>query len=205
MVQKEPRPRGRPRSFDADAALEKARAVFWNQGYAATSLDELSAATGLNRPSLYGAFGDKHALYTAALERTRDEAVASIGGLFAQDLPLRDTLGRLYAGAIRAYSAGDARQRGCFLIGTAVTQSVDDPAAREILAGFLAQMDRLFGERFSRAQGVGQLAPGLTAAAAAPLASASLHSLAIRARAGAGEAELHAIAAGAVDLFCAPD
>ena len=83
MVQKDQRPRGRPRSFDEDAVLDRARAAFWNLGYAATTLDELAAATGLNRPSLYGAFGDKHALYVAALERSRDESLSAMAQMLA--------------------------------------------------------------------------------------------------------------------------
>ena len=63
MVQKADSRRGRPRAYDPETALSQAMAVFWDAGYAATSLDDLSAATGMNRPSLYGAFGDKHALY----------------------------------------------------------------------------------------------------------------------------------------------
>jgi TetR/AcrR family transcriptional regulator, copper-responsive repressor len=64
-----PRPRGRPRAFEAETALTHAMDAFWKDGFAATSLDDLSAATGLNRPSLYGAFGDKRALYIQAYRR----------------------------------------------------------------------------------------------------------------------------------------
>ena len=78
MVQKEERRRGRPRSFDEGEVLEKARGVFWDLGYAATSLDDIVRATGLNRPSLYAAFGDKHALYMAALTRTVPISLRSV-------------------------------------------------------------------------------------------------------------------------------
>ena len=60
--------RGRPRSFDTDDVLARVRDTFWKYGYAGTSMDQLSAATGLHKPSLYGAFGDKKALYLAALD-----------------------------------------------------------------------------------------------------------------------------------------
>src|SRR5262249_57918674 len=74
MVQKksqrsEPRPRGRPRTYDPEIALQRATESFCRAGYAATSLDDLSAATGMNRPSLYGAFGDQRQLYLATLRR----------------------------------------------------------------------------------------------------------------------------------------
>jgi AcrR family transcriptional regulator len=202
MVQNEERrARGRPRSFDESEVLDRARAVFWNLGYAATSLDDLAKATGLNRPSLYGAFGDKHALYMAALTRTRDEALGSMAAALAHEAPLKALLTALFQRAGAIYRAGDAGQRGCFIIGTAVTQALDDAEARALTAGFLAETDRLFRERFERA--AGELSTGLTPAAAAPIASATLHTLAIRARAGAGEAEMDSVARGAVAAICA--
>jgi TetR/AcrR family transcriptional regulator, copper-responsive repressor len=67
MVQKEQKRRGRPPAYVPELALSKAIKAFWPAGFAGTSLDELAAATGMNRPSLYGAFGDKHDLYMKAL------------------------------------------------------------------------------------------------------------------------------------------
>src|SRR5688572_6532546 len=117
MVQKEARARGRPRSFDPDDVLDKARAVFWNLGYAATSLDDLAAATGLNRPSLYAAFGDKHALYMAAMERSRREGSGALAAALKLELPLREVLTLIFERTTDIYRRGDAGQRGCFLIG----------------------------------------------------------------------------------------
>lgn len=203
MVQKEARPRGRPRSFDPDEVLDRARAVFWNLGYAATSLDDLATATGLNRPSLYAAFGDKHAMYMAALARTRDEALGGIARALSTQAPLRNVLEGLFRAAGGIYRAGDVAQRGCFVIGTAVTQAVDDPEVRAFVADYLKDMDGLFSARF--ASSGGELSPNLTPATAAPFASATLHSLAIRARAGAGEPEMTAMAKTACDLICRRD
>lgn len=200
MVQKEARPRGRPRSFDPDEVLDKARAVFWNLGYAATSLDDLAAATGLNRPSLYAAFGDKHALYLAALKRSRDEAIGALGPALRTQAPLRAVLATIFDRTVEIYRRGEVGQRGCFLIGTAVTQAVDDPAARDLLGAFVAETDGLFRARFE--QDRDQLAKGVTPAVAGAMASATFHTLAVRARTGAGEAELKAIGRGAVDLLC---
>ena len=83
-------PRGRPRAYDPDVALDAAIAAFWRAGYTATSLDTLSEATGMNRPSLYGAFGDKHALYLAALKRYADQACAAMDVALDPSRPLRD-------------------------------------------------------------------------------------------------------------------
>src|SRR5580693_8365199 len=62
-------PRGRPRSFDTEAAVERAMGVFWSRGYHATALPDLLRATNLSRGSLYAAFGDKHSLFLRALDR----------------------------------------------------------------------------------------------------------------------------------------
>jgi len=200
MVQKEARPRGRPRTFDPDQVLDRARAVFWNLGYAATSLDDIAAATGLNRPSLYAAFGDKHALYIAALQRSRSEATAALGAALKIEAPLRQVLGAIFDRTVDIYRAGEAGQRGCFLIGTAVTQAVDDPEARELLATYIAETDALFRKRFER--DAGQLAAGVAPQAAGAMASGAFHTLAVRARTGASEAELKAVGRAFVDLIC---
>src|SRR5258705_11009407 len=89
MVQKElKRPRGRPRAYDPDDALVQATESFWHAGFAGTSLDALSAATGMNRPSLYGAFGDKRELYLAALDRYVEVSRADMVRALSDDVPI---------------------------------------------------------------------------------------------------------------------
>ena len=72
-----PKRRGRPRAYEPEVALARALDVFWKEGFAATSLDDLSAATGMNRPSLYGAFGDKRELFIKSYQRYRADARAA--------------------------------------------------------------------------------------------------------------------------------
>jgi len=98
-----PKRRGRPRAYEPEVALARALDVFWKEGFAATSLDDLSAATGMNRPSLYGAFGDKRELYIKSYESYRDRARQRMGETFAIDLPLREMLQRIYAIALDMY------------------------------------------------------------------------------------------------------
>lgn len=196
MVQKKPgRPRGRPRSFDADAVLLKARDAFWAAGYAATSLDDLSAATGLNRPSLYGAFGDKHALYLATLERTRAEMMTSVRAGLARPGCLEEVLTAFFQAASAVYRGGASGQRGCFLIGTGVTESLPDPDVRALLARAFAELDAAFAERIAQAGGRHPEALGR-------VASAILHALAVRARVGADAEALRAIWEPGVALIC---
>ncbi len=77
-AQEVPKRRGRPRAYQPEIALGKALDLFRKDGFAATSLDDLSAATGMNRPSLYGAFGDKRELYLKSYRRYRADARAAM-------------------------------------------------------------------------------------------------------------------------------
>jgi len=208
MVQKSqqgsPARRGRPRAYDADAALARAVDAFWDAGFAATSLDDLSRATGMNRPSLYAAFGDKRELYQKALDRYRERAREAFKEAFAHDEPLRAALRRVYDTAISIYLSGEAGARGCFIIGTAVTQAVTDVQARAALADTLCEIDEAFARRIRSAQRCGELPGEANPVMLGKLAAAALYSLAIRARAGASRAELEAVAAAAVDLIGGP-
>src|SRR6478736_9721727 len=130
MVQKpkgpavdQPKRRGRPRAYEPDVALGKALDLFRRDGFAATSLDDLSAATGMNRPSLYGAFGDKRELFIKSYQRYREDARAAMAGIFRDELPIRQRLARIYAVALDIYLSGDA-PRGCFTVMTAASEAV---------------------------------------------------------------------------------
>src|SRR5207302_9161879 len=87
--------RGRPRSFDRDAALERAMQVFWHQGYEPTSVSDLTRAMGINPPSLYAAFGDTEQLYLAALDRYEQERPESVVRLLDHTRSARQASERL--------------------------------------------------------------------------------------------------------------
>jgi AcrR family transcriptional regulator len=202
MVQKESAKRGRPRAYDPDTALARAMAVFWAAGYAGTSLDDVTAGTGMNRPSLYGAFGDKHALYLHTLERYRSLARAALGEALAHDQPLRQALRRVYDSALSLYYSGEGGARGCFLIGTALTESVGDAEVRKTVRDALREIDAAFEARIRFARDRGELPREADPPALASLASAVLHTLAIRSRAGEPRKALEAMLEPALDLIC---
>jgi TetR/AcrR family transcriptional regulator, copper-responsive repressor len=204
MVQKSATKRGRPRAYDPDTALAQAMAVFWDAGFAATSLDDITAGTGMNRPSLYGAFGDKQALYRHALERYRAMARAALQETLRHDRPLRDGVRAVYERALSLYYSGTHGPRGCFLIGTALTEAVLDAEVRETLAAGLHEIDDAFEARMRVAQLQGELPGETDPAILAKLASAVLHTLAIRSRAGEQRTALQAIVEPALDLICGP-
>jgi len=204
MVQKSPgRPRGRPRSYDPERALHRATRAFWRAGFAGTSLDDLSAATGMNRPSLYGAFGDKRALYLAALERYACTSSAAIADALAPEVPLAEGLERVYERALALYFADAAAPLGCFLVGTAVTEAARDRGVRERLGKALSDFTRRFERRLEIARERGELPPDADPRRLAELSGAVLHSLALRARAGDSRASLRDFARGSVQLLLA--
>src|SRR5262249_34860367 len=136
------RKRGRPRAYDADTALVDAMGRFWDAGYAATSLDHLSEATGMNRPSLYNAFGDKKALYLKTLEVYRALGRAAMEQALSGEDTLAAALGRVYSKALDIYLGGPIAARGCYLLGTAATESVMDPEIRAAFAAGLHELDQ---------------------------------------------------------------
>ena len=202
MVQKESKRRGRPPAYVPDVALSQAIKAFWPAGFAATSLDDLAAATGMNRPSLYGAFGDKHDLYMKALEHYWAAGRAAMAKALAPDRPLRAALRAVYAEALDIYFPPAGRPRGCFLIGTGTTEAMHDPDVRAYLAVAFRDIDAAFEARLRLAVEGGELAPAADPDKLAKVAGAILHSLAIRSRAGAARADLEQFADSAVDLIC---
>lgn len=199
-----PRPRGRPRRVEPSAALDRAIDAFWIGGYTGTSLDELSAATGLNRPSLYAAFGDKRQLYLTALARFVERMEAAVSTAMAEAPDLRGALARFYDGALDVYLSGDEPARGCFVICTAAVDAPEEPAIRDALQAVLTGIDVKLAARFKRAIASGELPADSNADALGALAAATLHSLAIRARAGASQAALTALAQASIDQLLRP-
>ncbi|NWE49473.1 TetR/AcrR family transcriptional regulator [Pseudomonas gingeri] len=195
--------RGRPRAYDPQTALQQALGVFWNTGYAGASLDSIATAAGMNRPSLYAAFGDKHALYIKALEQYWEMAAATVDeALKDRSLTLGEALLRFYEGQLSIYFSGDGQPRGCFMIGTATTEAVEDPAIREILSNRLGRLDAELETRLRAAIEAGELHADADPAALAALASGLMHSISIRARAGKSRAELSELARNAVRVIC---
>jgi len=196
-----PKRRGRPRAYEPDVALGKALDLFRTAGFAATSLDDLSAATGMNRPSLYGAFGDKRELYIKSYRRYRDDARAAMANIFREEMPLRKRLERIYAVALDIYLSGGEGPRGCFTVMTAASEAVADPDIRAMVLEGLAELDKAFAACFRRGKEKGELPDGADPAVLAQLASATIHSIAIRARAHVPRKELEAIVKGAIDVM----
>ncbi|MER5916526.1 TetR/AcrR family transcriptional regulator [Streptomyces sp. NPDC001982] len=148
----------RPRKFDEAQVMRAAMDQFWTAGYAGTSLDNLAEITGLGRGSLYGAFGDKHALFLRALRdyccRAIDEWRAKLTGPGAayERLAqyLRDTVARI---------AADSERRGCMLAKSTAELAATDPAVTERAAATLNDLHAALAGCIAEAQREGALSP----------------------------------------------
>ena len=198
----EPKRRGRPRAYQPDVALGRALDLFRKGGFAATSLDDLSEATGMNRPSLYGAFGDKRELYIKSYQRYRDNARAAMADIFRAQLPLCKRLERIYAVALDIYVSGDEGPTGCFTVLTAASDAVNDLTIRAMVLDALTELDKAFASCFRIGKERGELPESADPLVLAQLASATLHTIAIRARAHVPLKELEAIVKGAIGVLC---
>jgi AcrR family transcriptional regulator len=197
----EPKRRGRPRAYQPEIALGKALDLFRRDGFAATSLDDLSAATGMNRPSLYSAFGDKRELYIKSYQRYRADARAGMADIFRDQLPIGQRLERIYAMALDIYLSGEAGPRGCFTVMTAASEAVADPDIRKLVLEGFFELDKAFAACFRLAKENGELPDSADPQVLAQLASATIHTIAIRARAQVPRKELEAIVKGALDVM----
>jgi AcrR family transcriptional regulator len=194
----------RPRSFDEGAVLRAARDQFWATGYAGTKIDDIAAATGLGKGSLYGAFGDKHALFvrvfddycTQAAEGTRRALSGPDSGAYRR---LHD-----HVIAIAEETAADRDRRGCLIAkSTAECAQHDDAIAARAQRAFRELQDQLT-DCVAAAQRAGDIAGGHDPAHLASLLLAVNRGIEALGKGGSGPAELHTIAETALALLPKP-
>lgn len=193
------RSRGRPRQFDEAQALDAAGSVFWTNGFSGTSLDDLADAMGMNRPSIYGAFGDKEALYRRALQQFGSNMEAAMRQTLQAKPDVRKALASFYREALSVYLSGP-QPRGCLVMSTAVTACVNHPDVQADLLGVVKTIDKSLEARFQQAIDSGELGAEFDAPARAAVAQSVLHSLSLRARAGDTKSNLNRLIRSGVEL-----
>jgi TetR/AcrR family transcriptional regulator, transcriptional repressor for nem operon len=153
-------PRGRPRSFDVDAAVKRAMGVFWSRGYHATALPDLLRATKLSRGSLYAAFGDKHSLFLRALDRYVADALTRMDIELDPRREPVDGLRAYLAGYVDRTSGANGR-RGCLLVATAMELAGRDAEVDRRIGSFFKAMEARVADVLARAKASGKLANGV--------------------------------------------
>jgi AcrR family transcriptional regulator len=185
-------PAGRPREFNVDKALDRALKVFWRKGYEGTSLPDLTKAMGINRPSLYAAFGNKEALFRKTIDRYL-EGPAGYMRVALRQPTARGVVEHVLRGSIDLLT--DSRNpRGCFIVQAAlVCGDTADCVRRELARRRDAGVTAL-RERFERAVADGDLPPESNSADLARYIATVMHGMSVQAASGAQRSELERVA-----------
>jgi AcrR family transcriptional regulator len=191
--------RGRPRTFDVDKALDRALNVFWRKGYDGASLPDLTKAMGINRPSIYSAFGNKASLFGKALDRYI-EGPASYVRQSLEEPTARAVVERLFHAAVNALT-NPRNPRGCLAVqGALACGQTADSVRKELIARRESGVTAL-RLRFQRARKEGDLPADSDPAALARYVATVLHGMSVQAAGGAKRAELAKVAALALKAW----
>ena len=144
---------GRPRGFDEETVLDAAMDAFWRQGYEATSLTDLCAATGLHKGSLYQAFGDKHQLFLRSLRHYSERSFKEVASsAYLSDSPL-ENLRTL----VRKVVASCIADQGCLAVNSMVELAPHDPDVKALLVHVCTVRLRLLTDLIDKAQRAGEI------------------------------------------------
>jgi TetR/AcrR family transcriptional regulator, transcriptional repressor for nem operon len=146
--------RGRPREFDMASVSEAASRVFWERGYHATTLDDLTDATGLLRGSIYGAFGDKHGMLLIALDNYADGAIAQLSERLNSSASPHDALRTALLHHARIVSALSGL-RGCFITNTTLEMLPSDAEVAQRIESIMRRIATLLAAAVIRGQAAG--------------------------------------------------
>lgn len=196
MEQNKRRP-GRPPEFERGDVVARAMQLFWSKG-ADASLDLVTVATGLHKPSLYAAFGGKRGLYLEALDSYLAEAGARTSEALSRE-SFRDALGAFF-GADLEFFCGREGVRGCFLISTAIDAAAGDPAVRERVERVFSEMRAAMLSRVERAIAAGDLPRDISPDVITELIASTHIALSIEARSARPRSELEEKASRFVDF-----
>jgi AcrR family transcriptional regulator len=184
--------RGRPRSFDRNRALLRALELFWERGYEGTSISDLTAALGINPPSLYAAFGSKEQLFREAVDYYNDPDRSATARAIRDQRTARDAVEMILRENAAQYVDPDS-PRGCLIVLAANTYTPDSAAVRDLLAGLREQDRQHLQDRLDRAVHNGELPDTTDTAALTAFVMTVLHGLSIQARDGASADILSAV------------
>jgi AcrR family transcriptional regulator len=179
---------GRPISFDKDEALKAAMLLFWERGYEGASMADLTRAMNLNPPSIYAAFGDKHALFELAVERYM-EMRAQHAGKALEEPTLERVVRALFDSTVELLTT-PGHPPTCMTLSGAVGCSVDAAPARDLLTGIRKQNEVAMRQRFLQAKKSGELPKGINVDDYTRYVSSILAGLSIQAANGSTKAEL---------------
>jgi AcrR family transcriptional regulator len=184
-------PVGRPRAFDIDKALDRALQVFWRKGYEGTSLSDLTKAMGINRPSLYAAFGNKEALFRKALDRYA-EGPAAYTRKAVDEPTARAVVERLLRGVVDLLT-DPCTPQGCLAVQGALACGDAADAIRQELISRRVAGEAALRQRLERAIADGDLPADANPADLARYVTTVSQGMAVQAAGGASREELQRV------------
>lgn len=186
------RPRGRPREFDRDAALEVAMRLFWSRGYEATSISDLTKAMRITPPALYGAFGDKKRLFLEAVERYERGPGCFAEKALAEEPTAELAMQRLLLGAVDSFTQRGNPQ-GCLVVLGATNCGPESLDISDALAERRRMATAAVRSRISAGKKAGELSDDANVDALTGMVTATLFGLAVKARDGVPRSHLQRI------------
>ncbi|WP_312127915.1 TetR/AcrR family transcriptional regulator [Brevundimonas sp.] len=199
LPQKARSQRGRPRAFDRDQALEAAMRVFWEKGYVATSMTDLTTAMGIASPSLYAAFGSKEDLFREALDRYDSNFRNLAGEALNSNAPLRDQFERLLH--LSARENDRQTPAGCMMLMACEQRAELSPELAEDLSSRRAVAVALMEQRLHRAMETDEVPADIDARAIAEFYGTLQRGLSISAKTGATPEELRSVIASSMAVW----
>jgi len=189
--------RGRPRAFDRAQALHKAMLLFWEKGFQGASMSELTAAMGINAPSLYACFGSKEALYREALALYEAGDGAELAAAIAAAPTAREAI-EIYLMRSAALFSRPDKPAGCMVVLSVIHAAGTSDEAGRALHDARGEMQGVMEARLRSDIARGELPAGCDPPAIAAFYATVQQGMSIRARDGASRAELEAVARGAM-------
>ena len=193
------KPRGRPRLFDTEKALDQALNVFWRKGYEGTTLPDLTDAMGINRPSLYAAFGNKQSLFKKVLQRYNTGPAFYVHVALSQPTA-RAVAEKVLKGAVENLT-NPSHPRGCLAVHAALACGDDADCMRQELIKQRESLVTALRQRFARAIKEGDLPRNSDPADLARYLATVLHGLSVQASGGASRKDLHRVASLALKAW----
>jgi AcrR family transcriptional regulator len=183
---------GRPRGFDENAALEAAMRVFWGKSYEGATLSDLTSAMGINKSSMYAAFGDKAALFRRAMERYREGPMRYMRDALEKPV-LRDAVASLLHGTV-LFLSQPGHPRGCLSVHAALACSIDSEPIQQAMVEWRKAGEEALRKRFVKARRAGELPRDISTADLARFIATVMAGLAVQAVNGATHDEMKRIA-----------
>jgi AcrR family transcriptional regulator len=191
-----PKPTGRPRSFDLDEALDAATQVFWTKGYEGASLTDLTQAMGINRPSLYAAFGNKETLFHKTLDRYAEGRAAHVREALKQ--PTARAVAEHLLRRAADLLTDPRHPTGCLMVQGALACGEDADCIRQALVSRRVAIEAALRRRFQRAKEEGDLATDTNPADLSRYVMTISQGMAVQAAGGASRADLQRVVATAM-------